>query len=313
MIVGSVCVSHSPLRDRVRPEAACEEEFNAALSKAATLVAEQKPDIAVVFYPDHINGFFYKLLPPFCVGVEATSIGDYGTAAGKLDVPEARALDLASSALASGIDVAISHDMHVDHGAVQPLEWLSEQYPIPHVIPVFVNCAAPPLPSVARARALGEAVGDWAREAPERILIVGSGGLSHDPPMAELASAPVETRQRLISGTPLPHAQRFARQNRAQLEGSAMAVGQSALLPANAEWDRTVLDAVLAGDLSTIEGWSNESISKTGGRGGHEVRTWIAALAGLGAGYAATELFYGTIKEWLTGMGIVWATAAAAN
>lgn len=262
MIVGSVCLSHSPLKDRVRPDATREAAFDAALSKAAAQVAEQKPDIAIVLYPDHINGFFYKLLPPFCIGVEATSIGDYGTAAGKLDIPEDRAADLARSVLGSGVDIAISHEMHVDHGAVQPLEWLSEHYAIPHVIPVFVNCAAPPLPSFARARALGRAVGDWARRADERILIVGSGGLSHDPPMADLAGASPATRLRLISGTPLPHAQRYARQSGAQGQGTAMAAGRSTLLPADAEWDRKVLDALLAGDLSVLDGWSDESISR---------------------------------------------------
>lgn len=311
MIVGSVCLSHSPLRDRVRPEAAREARFDAALSEAAALVAEREPDIAIVLHPDHINGFFYKLLPPFCIGVEATSIGDYGTAAGKLDVPEERALDLARSVLTSGVDVSISHEMQVDHGAVQPLEWLSENYAIPRVVPTFVNCAAPPLPTFARARALGRAIGDWARQAPERVLIVGSGGLSHDPPMADLASAPPEQRRRLIAGTPLPHGQRLARQNRARREGNAMAGGRSGLLPANAAWDRMVLDALLAGNLAVLDGWSDESIAKTGGRGGHEVRTWIAALAALGEGYAATELFYDAIEEWITGMGIVWATAAA--
>lgn len=312
MIVGSVCLSHSPLKDQVRPDPACEARFDAALSSAAAFVAERQPDIAIVLYPDHINGFFYKLLPPFCIGVEAISIGDYGTAAGKLDIPEERAVDLARSVLISGVDTAISHEMQVDHGAVQPLEWLSEHYHIPHVIPVFVNCAAPPLPTFARARALGDAVGEWARHAPERVLIVGSGGLSHDPPMADLATATPEMRKRLISGTALPHAQRYARQSRARTEGNAMVVGKSRLLPADSAWDRTILDALLGNDLSVLDDWSDEAISQTGGRGGHEVRTWVAALAALGPGYAATELFYGAIKAWITGMGIVCATPAAA-
>jgi 2,3-dihydroxyphenylpropionate 1,2-dioxygenase len=269
-----------------------------------------QPDLAVIFYPDHLNGFFYGLMPSFCVGVEGASIGDYGTAAGKLDIPESRAADLARSVLNSGVDIAISHSMQVDHGAVQPLEWLSQSHPLGRVIPIFVNCAAPPLPTYARVRALGEAVGAWARQAPERIMIIGSGGLSHDPPMAELAKATPEARARLISGAPLDHAQRFARQSRAQNEGNGMATGQTSLLPPNVEWDRMLLDAFLAQNLSVLDDWSQQAISEAGGRGGHETRAWIAALAALGPGYAADVRFYEPIDEWITGMGILRATAA---
>lgn len=310
MIVGSVCLSHSPLKDRTRPNSETEARFNASLTAAAEFVAEQQPDLTIIFYPDHINGFFYGLLPPFCIGIEGSSIGDYGTAAGKLDIPDRRAAELARSVLDAGVDVAISHNMQVDHGAVQPLEWLSEGCALHRVIPIFVNCAAPPLPTFERARALGQAVGAWARRAPERVLIVGSGGLSHDPPMAELAGATPQVRERLISGKPLDHAQRFARQSRAATEGTAMAIGQSRLLPANAEWDRMLLDAFLAGDLSVLDDCSQQAISEAGGRGGHEARTWIAALSALGAGYSATEIFYDVIDEWITGMGILKATAA---
>lgn len=310
MIVGAMCLSHSPLKDQNRPDPAVEAQFDDAVSRAARLIAEQRPDITIVFYPDHINGFFYGLLPSFCIAVEATSIGDYGTAAGRLDVPESRAADLARAVLAAGVDAAVSYDMQVDHGAMQPIEWLSEHYPLTRLIPIFVNCAAPPLPTFDRARALGRAVGQWAREAPERVLIVGSGGLSHDPPMPDLAQATPEMRQRLISGAPLDHAARFKRQNRARSEGNNMVAGTSSLLRADPDWDRKLLDAFAAGDLSVLDDWSNAAISQTGGRGGHETRAWVAALSALGDGYRATELFYAAIDEWITGMGVLWATPA---
>ncbi len=310
MIVGSICLSHSPLKDRNRADPAVEARFDASLVKAAGFVEETAPDLAVIFYPDHVNGFFYGLLPPFCIGIEGASIGDYGTAAGALDIPGERALDLAQSVLGSGVDAAISYSMKVDHGAAQPLEWLSERHPLARVIPIFVNCAAPPLPSFARARALGAAVGAWAEQAPERVLIIGSGGLSHDPPVPAIATASADMRRRLIEGGTLNHSQRHQRQHRAHVEGSAMARRQSALLPANPQWDRMVLDALAAGDLSVLDDASHDSIAATGGRGGHEVRTWVAALAALGPGYAATELLYEPVDEWITGMGILQAVPA---
>jgi 2,3-dihydroxyphenylpropionate 1,2-dioxygenase len=308
MIVGTVCLSHSPLKDRNRPEPDVEARFDESLHGVAELVEEMRPDLAVIFYPDHLNGFCYRILPSFCIGIEGTSIGDYGTAAGTLDIPVERAEGLARAVLDCGVDVAVSYDMQVDHGAVQPLEWLTEGREHFPIIPIFVNCAASPLPTFARARALGQAVGQWARQAPERVLVIGSGGLSHDPPMPSLATAPPDVRQRLVSGSPLPHSQRFARQSRARVEGSAMVAGRSALLPANAEWDRTLLDAFVSGDLSILDDTPDASITQTGGRGGHEARAWIAALSTLRPGYLAKLHFYEAIDAWITGMGILSAS-----
>lgn len=309
MIVGALCLSHSPLRDRNRPPEKKEARFNAAIASAADFVEELKPDVAIIFYPDHINGFFYRLLPPFCIGIEGHSIGDYATASGKLDIPGDLAADLAAAVLRAGVDTAISHDMQVDHGAVQPIEWLSKGSTLP-AIPVFINCACPPRPTFERVRALGRAVGDWARQTSRRVLIIGSGGLSHDPPMPSLADPRPEVRERLLHGADLDHKLRFVRQNNAHLEGDAMAQGKSGLLPVNPEWDRMLLDAFSAGDLTVLDSFSDEMVTSTGGRGGHEVRSWLAALAAIGPSYKATEVYYDAIEEWLTGMGILQVTGA---
>lgn len=307
MIVGTVCLSHSPLMDRNRAPSS-EARFADAISNAAAFVADQKPDLTIVFHPDHLNGFFYNLLPSFCIGVQAVSIGDYGTAAGKLDVPEDLAADLAQSVISSGVDTAVSYQMRVDHGAVQPLELLSEIHSLTRVIPIFVNCAAPPLPTFARVRALGSAVGDWARSSPERILIIGSGGMSHDPPMPSLADARPEMREHLLGERPLNHTERYRRQRGAHHEGAAMASGQSKLRPVNVEWDRKLMDALLKGDLAVLDEVDNASLSEQAGRGSHEMRAWVAALAALGPDYKAEELFCESIMEWITGMGLLKAT-----
>lgn len=310
MNVGSVCVSHSPLRDRNRPDPDKEARFDAAIAEAGRFVADRKPDLAVVFYPDHVNGFFYNLMPSFCIGVEGRSVGDYGTAAGELDIPSQQAMDLARFVLDAGVDVAISYDMKVDHGAVQPLEWFMEGHSHLPVIPIFINCACDPRPSFDRVRALGKAVGHWARENSLRVLMVGSGGLSHDPPMPTIEGADSTMRQRLIGGSELNHKFRLARQSGAHREGRAMADGRSSLLPPNAKWDKDLMAAFLAGDLTVLDGVADEDITLIGGRGGHEVRAWVAALATLEPGYEATELFYDVIDEWITGMGMLHAVDA---
>lgn len=308
MLVGSVCMSHSPLIDRNRADSGVEARFNAAVDTAAQFVKETRPDLVVIIYPDHVNGFFYNLLPSFCVGIAGKSIGDFGTAVGALDIPEVRALSLARSVLDQGVDTAISYQMDVDHGGMQPYEYLTAHLDVPAIIPVFVNCAMAPRPTWERVRALGRAIGHWAREeAGERVLIIGSGGLSHDPPIPNIMTSPAAVRRQLIEGNALSHAQRHARQSRAMAEGPALAAGKSEILPLNPEWDRRLMAALVAGDLSVLDESPDELITRTGGRGGHEVRSWVAALAAMGAGYRGEELFYEPIDEWITGMGIMTA------
>jgi len=310
MIVGSVCMAHSPLLDRNRAAPETEARFWSALDKAADFVAEVEPDLTIVFHPDHVNGFFYKLLPMFCVGIEGRSIGDFGTAAGALDIPADRAVACAEHVLAQGVDTAISYRMDVDHGATQPVELLSAKLPIARMIPIFINCALAPRPNFARVRALGAAVGQWAATCPERILIVASGGLSHDPPIPSLASAPPLVRQRLIEGGDMTHAQRMTRQNGVLGEGPKLAAGKSDLLPVNPIWDKMLMDGFAAGDLNVLDDTSDEALAAIGGRGGHEVRSWFAALSAMGPDYKTEMQYYEQIDEWLTGMGIMTARPA---
>lgn len=89
-----------------------------------------------------------------------------------------------------------------------------------------------------------------------------------------------------------------------------MAAGRSTLLPADATWDRMLLNAFIAGDLTVLDEYSDEAITATGGRGGHEARAWVATLAALGPNYSATEIYYDVIDEWITGMGVLKAVAS---
>ena len=103
--------------------------------------------------------------------------------------------------------------------------------------------------------------------------------------------------------------QRSARSTRVLGEGVKMMKGQSELLPLNPEWDHMLLDAFISANLDVLDHTTDAEITATGGRGGHEVRTWFAALAALQAtgGYAASIEYYEPVDAWLTGMGILTA------
>jgi 2,3-dihydroxyphenylpropionate 1,2-dioxygenase len=302
-------MSHSPLMDRNRAPAEVEAKWSEGLNRARQVANDCQPDLCIVFFPDHLNGFLYNLLPTFCIGTAGRSLGDFGTTPGSLDIPEQAAAECAAHCIASGIDIAVSYDMLVDHGCVQPLEMLSVGQDLTRLIPVFINCAAPPLSTFARVRALGSAIGRWAAARQERILLIGSGGLSHDPPLPSVAAGSGADAQRLRQGAPASFGDRLARQRNVFSEGALFRSGTSRLKPLNAKWDGEMMDALAAGRLDILDDQDDEAVTSIAGRGAHEIRCWIAALSALGAAgdFQADQLVYEPVDEWITGMGILTA------
>ena len=87
MTLALVAMSHSPLLELSQPPAELAADVETAFDAARKFIAEYDPELVVVFGPDHYNGFFYELMPQFCIGLAATSIGDFGSTPGPLDVP----------------------------------------------------------------------------------------------------------------------------------------------------------------------------------------------------------------------------------
>ncbi|WP_407306299.1 3-carboxyethylcatechol 2,3-dioxygenase [Acinetobacter sp.] len=315
MAVKLICASHSPLMEFASPQRA-EQETNvrAAFDKMAAEVKAFDPTLIITFGPDHFNGFFYDLMPSFCVGIRATAAGDwnYGAENNKINVPEDTALDLVRRVLDEGVDVAYSYRMQADHGVTQPLHFLCggqlDRYP---TIPVFINGAAAPMPTTKRTVALGRAIGQFIKSLNlenERVLILGTGGLSHDPPTPQMGSVPPAVEEFLICGrNPSPEA-RTARQEKIIAVGQKLAAGDTSVaVPLNAEWDIALLETFKNANFAAIEAMTEAEIRREGGRGGQEVRSWIAAFAALSelGEYEMTTQVYEAISEWIAGFGIV--------
>jgi 2,3-dihydroxyphenylpropionate 1,2-dioxygenase len=314
--MGAVCLvtmSHSPLMGRNDPAAAVVAEVAAALEEVRGFVAGFAPDLVVVFAPDHYNGVFYKLMPPFCIGTDAVSIGDYDTQAGQLDVDREAALSFIRHALAAGLDPALSERLEVDHGVVQPLEILFGAFVGVRVVPVFINSVAEPFGPVARARLLGTAIGEAAADLDRRVLFLGSGGLSHDPPVPRLDGAAPEVRERLIAGGILSPEARAAREQSVLEAGRALAAGMGAVQPLNPDWDQLVMRTLAQGRFDVVDDWTPEWFTQQAGHSSHEARTWIAAYAAMAASapYEVVTSFYRPIPEWVAGFGITAARSAA--
>ncbi|GHD74221.1 2,3-dihydroxyphenylpropionate/2,3-dihydroxicinnamic acid 1,2-dioxygenase [Streptomyces mirabilis] len=313
MSLAVVTMSHSPLLEYADPPAEVVDAVHSAFAAARAFVKEYDPTLVVSFAPDHYNGFFYDLMPPFCIGYEALGVGDYGTAEGPLSVPTERAEELAQWVAERDIDVAISRRMEVDHGAIQPLELLIGGIDTVPTIPVFVNGVAKPFVTMRRVRRLGEAIGGFLSTLKdERVLVIGSGGLSHDPPVPQWATADDAARALLLNGRHPTAAARDARQQRVIDTAKAFTAGTATIQDLNPEWDQALMATLASGDLSPVDAMTPEQMAKDAGNSAHEVRTWVAAFAALGAAgpYDVTYSFYRPIREYIAGFGVMTAHTA---
>ncbi|MCL6692996.1 3-carboxyethylcatechol 2,3-dioxygenase [Pseudomonas sp. R3.Fl] len=304
------CLSHSPLIGHVDPAPEVLQEVNDVVALARERIAAFAPELVVLFAPDHYNGFFYDVMPSFCIGVAAHAIGDFGTLSGPLNVPRELAEACAAAVLEAGVDAAVSYRMQVDHGFAEPLEQLLGglgNYP---VLPVFINAVAPPLPSFQRARLLGEAIGRFARSTGKRVLFLGSGGLSHQPPVPQLAQVDAHMADRLMgSGRNLPADEREARQQRVIRAARLFVEDPGSLHPLNPEWDQQFLDILAQNRLGELDALGNEQLSSIAGRSTHEVKAWVAAFAALSVfgAYRVHDRYYRPIPEWIAGFGALGA------
>ena len=299
-------MSHSPLLNLPGPAQDLLDDIDGALAQAREFVEGFDPELVVIFAPDHYNGFFYKLMPPFCIGTEAQGVGDYGTHKGPLDVPEATAVACAKAVLSAGVDVAISANMDVDHGTVQPLEKLFGRATARPVVPIFINSVATPLGPLHRCRTLGTAVGSYLTTLNKRVLVMGSGGPSHDPPVPTLATATPAAVERIVNGQPMTPEQRLARQTAVMDAARSFANGKSELQPLNPAWDQRFLDILDSGELDALDKWSNSFIAQEGGNSAHEIRTWVAAFAALASAgpYQTAARYYRPAAELIAGFAV---------
>src|SRR3984885_4363278 len=272
-----VCASHTPgmLRDK---KAEFGHAFRAGVAEAAAGVAAFAPELVVFFGSDHRRGVVGP--GPAVAGVPgAGGTGALAPATGRYDVPAKIAAELAGRLLDRDFDITVGRDIALDHGFGQTYEQLIGSLPDVPVIPVYINCATPPLGRPGRAFALGRAVGEELSYLDQRVLFIGSGGLSHSPPSLVSTAAGLSDAERLAMNE---------------------AGREAAMDKISPEWDKAFLRRI-AEAPDTLERLTPADIEPAG-VGANEVRTWIAAIA---AGSLPMEtVVYEPVREWITGMAI---------
>ena len=304
-IIGLVAMSHSPFATMLPPVGPEQPggRFLADAARVAEAVAQLAPDAAVVIGPDHFHGNFYDVMPPFVLGVEqAEGFGDFGSRSGPLPVATDLAWSIQAPLAEAGFDLSLSYALTADHGIVQSYDMVcgtggTAKIPL---VPLIVNTAAPPLPSMERCVGLGTALGRALRESPfpGRVLVIASGGLSHWLPSNDPRDPSVAEERR----TGVIHGRRDARAFAAAREPRVLAMGGDPGARVNSTWDAWFLKQLTAADLAPIAALGDEGLEELAGSGGHEVRTWLIGQAAVAEPLVWTS--YEAVPEWITGMGI---------
>jgi aromatic ring-opening dioxygenase catalytic subunit (LigB family) len=139
-------------------------------------------DALVVVGTDHYETFGLANYPTFCVGVAAEyeGWGENNTVTVKAHGDEALSTALVDRLVRRDFDLSRSYDMPLDHSFMTPLSRI-ESSQKPALVPVFVNCNTPPLPSFRRCFALGESIKAVVEQLPgtTRVGVLATGGISH--------------------------------------------------------------------------------------------------------------------------------------
>ena len=289
-----------------------------AYAEREAAIRDFDPDLVFAFGADHFNGFFLKLMPCFCIGLDAGAVGDIGGFEGPLDVPQSEATDAVQFVRQEDIDIAISYKMTIDHAFSQTINNMLGGLSAKPIIPIFINCIAPPLVPFRRSRMLGEAIGKFAKTLDKKVLFLASGGMSHHPTRyyPEPGDGPDEVTAWQLSGGDDPESlspqEWIDRLEEMHIEGAKMITrGErtAAHMRLNADADARFLEVLTSGDLSQYDGWNPTDVINEAGIGSMELHTWIAATAAhlAAGGESPTADFYSVAPELGIAAGIVHA------
>lgn len=186
LVFAGVC-SHAPgitgRAERAPPE--LREGFYAAFDAMREALWAAKPDVLIVMAAEHFANFFMNNMPAFAIGAADSYRGPIEDPDWlRIPVREAQGAPDMSFAMIKEImqtvDVAYAQEWQFDHGIMVPLHFLDPDNKL-KIVPININCQGPPLTPLHRAWALGEAIRRAADKRPERIALIGTGGISHWP------------------------------------------------------------------------------------------------------------------------------------
>ncbi|MDE0216231.1 MAG: extradiol ring-cleavage dioxygenase [bacterium] len=186
LVYAGVC-SHAPgITGRAdQADTEVRDGFYAAFYRMREDIEASGAEALIVIAAEHFANFFMDNMPSFAIGMadfydgpieDAAWLGiDKFRAPGNRDLSQRIITEVMQTS-----DVAYAEEWKFDHGIAVPLHFLTPRFDMP-IIPANINCQGPPLTPLHRAWAFGESLRRAADAVPERIAIVGTGGISHWP------------------------------------------------------------------------------------------------------------------------------------
>lgn len=181
-------LSHAPGitgRAHLVDNTAKRDEFYARLDQQRQEIASSGAEALIVIAAEHFANFFMNNMPAFCIGIGESYEGPIEDpewlGINKTKVPGAPDIGKRITIeVMKSVDTAYAEEWKFDHGIIVPLHFLTPNYDLP-IIPVNINCQGPPLAPLHRVWAFGEALRRACDSVPEKIALVGTGGISHWP------------------------------------------------------------------------------------------------------------------------------------
>lgn len=276
-------------------------DFKKALIEAGEALQKAQPDVVIIVGSNHFRGYWLDMMPAFSIGVgKVMASGEHGTPKGAQCTDEATAVTLCNRLLAQDFDLAFSTELAVDHGISHAIQWLIGENTIP-IIPLVINCFAPPLPGLKRCLALGTALRLAVTELPDdmRVAVIATGGLSHALPFPDWRSPQSEDDHFLVDSW------KHGRGRWADYEERRRTIIVNAPPQINEDFDHMILEHLQSGSLKDLpEQMDDDQLVATAGNGANEIRAWLT-LSGAMHHKPGRVLCYSPMPEWLTGMAVV--------
>jgi len=162
----------------------------AAFKRLREHLRAARPDVLLVFANDHLLNWPINNTPEYTVGIGDWHVGpadwydQWLSRKDKYRVPghPALARHIVNEGARRGLSFSYLREMQFDDSVSVPVCYLDEDAAIP-LIPISMNCSVPPIPTPRRAYEVGRTLHEVLRayRGAERIALIGSGGLSHEP------------------------------------------------------------------------------------------------------------------------------------
>ncbi len=186
-VVGGFLMPHNPMLTSAPPGLADPVKSGnvfSAFEAVSKRVTELRADTVIIIGDDHYTNFGPHCIPRCLIAtgdVEGPIEPWLGIEKTIIENNEALANHIMVSGFGDGIDWAFAKSITVDHSIAIPYHLAVRGVPGLKAIPVYLNAAVPPVIGSRRAFQIGEsilrAVQSW--EGAERVVIYGTGGISH--------------------------------------------------------------------------------------------------------------------------------------